>query len=92
MVHPSFLRYLLGHGTRSATVTTGVSDGVNRTSKGRDLRHDKGVLEEPILLDRVSDIVFILCADISTDEINRRLKMHVRDMLKHGRRRAVAGR
>ena len=61
--------------------------GTTKLRKVTCLLRDKDELSRNLtLLDRVSNIVLILRADASADELNRRLEMHVRDMLKHGRR------
>ena len=54
--------------------------------KATYLRRDKGDPSRNLaLLDPVSDIVLILRADVSTDELDWRPEMHVHDTLKHGR-------
>ena len=78
------IRPILGTERVPQLLQQGLAMGKTELRKVACLRRDERVFSGK--LDRFSDIVLIPRADVSTDELNQCLKMHVRDMLKHGRR------
>ena len=86
MIRPSFLQYLLGHGTSSTTGTTEVSHKETELRRVAYLRRDKDLpSRNSALLNRISDIVLILRADVSIGMFDQGLQVHLRGMPKHRR-------